>query len=74
VAVLKRLNQYLKLHWKQFFELVNKDIKACVQVGQHDAGDETMFLWMNFDGAIEKTERNPDDIGSKILSLCLQLT
>ena len=73
-AVLKRFNLYLPKKWKQFFEMINKDIKACIQAGGHAAGDETMFPWLGDDGAIEKIERKPNDIGFKILTLCLQLT
>jgi hypothetical protein len=72
--VMKRFNKYLNLHWKQFFVMVNKDIKACIVPGGLAAGDETMVPWMGDDGAIEKIERKPNDIGFKFLTLCLQLT
>jgi hypothetical protein len=74
VQVLKRFSDYLNLDWKEFFGMVNKDIKACIQPGGHAAGDETMFPWMGEDGAIEKIDRKPNDIGFKILTLCLELT
>ena len=54
--------------------MVNKDIKACIEAEGHAPGDETMFLWMEDDSAIEKIERNPNNIGFKILTLCLEMT
>ena len=54
--------------------MVNKDIKACIKAEGHVAGDETMFLWIGDNSAIKKIERNPNNIGFKILTLCLEMT